>query len=100
MNTPYEIYGVSPIEVAKKRMNDMEKKMIIPEMPEGYYLMQDTGFWYILKDEGVGLKRLLDKDGNEKRFDANSNSLAQAAEYAKKHKDAGLSYKEVPEGER
>jgi hypothetical protein len=71
--------------------------MRIPTMPGGYYLMQESGFWYVLKDEGLGLKRLLDKDGNEKRFDGNTASLAQAAVYAQKHKDAGLSYKqEVP----
>jgi hypothetical protein len=66
--------------------------MIIPKMPEGYYLMQESGFWYVLKDEGPFVKRLLDKDGSEKRFDGNSKSLAQAAAYAQKHKDAGLSH--------
>jgi hypothetical protein len=69
--------------------------MIIPEMPDGYYFMQDTGFWYVLKDEGVGLKRLLDKSGKEKRFDCDSQSLKEAAEYAQKHKDAGLSHNEA-----
>ncbi len=66
--------------------------MGISEMPDGYYLMQDTGFWYVLKDEGIGLKRLLDKDGKEKRFEGNSQSLKEAANYAQKHKNAGLKY--------
>ena len=87
-----DIPGVSPIEVAWKRIDEMEKNMIIPKMPDGYYLMQDTGFWYILKDEGVGMKRLLDKYGYGQRFFSNSKALADAADYAQKHKDAGLRY--------
>jgi len=66
--------------------------MGIPEMPHGYYLMQDTGFWYVLHDEGPFVKRLLDKTGKEKRFDGNNQSLKEAAAYAQRHKDAGLSY--------
>jgi hypothetical protein len=66
--------------------------MIIPTMPEGYYLIQESGFWYILKDEGLFLKRLLDSQGNEIRFEPTTKSLAQAALYAQKHKDAGLHY--------
>jgi hypothetical protein len=75
--------------------------MIVPEMPKGYNLMQDTGFWYILKDTGVYMKRLLDKDGDEKRFHPTSRSLAEAAEYARKHKELTLNYdQEVPEEEK
>ena len=66
--------------------------MIIPAMSEGYYLIQESGFWYVLKDEGHLMKRLLDSQGNEKRFEPTTESLAQAALYAQKHKDAGLHY--------
>ena|SRR5260221_381081 len=66
--------------------------MIIPTMPEGYYLMQEAGFWYILKDEGTVKERLLDKYGYWQRFFPNSQALADAADYAQKHKDAGLRY--------
>jgi len=61
-------------------------------MPEGYYLLQESGFWYVLKDEGTFMKKLLDKNGDELRFEPTTTSLAQAADYAQKHKDAGLNY--------
>ena len=93
-------YGVSPIAVAWKHIDEMEKKMVIPEMPDGYVLMQDTGFWYVLKDEGIGMKRLLDKEGNEMRFEPTTASLAQARVYAQNHKAAGLKASQaVPEDE-
>jgi hypothetical protein len=44
------------------------------------------------------VKRLLDKNGDEKRYEPTTKSLAQAVAYAQKHKDAGLKYnEEVPE---
>ncbi len=74
--------------------------MIIPTMPEGYHLLQEAGFWYVLKDEGPFLKRLLDKEGEELYFAPTSKSLAGAAAYAQKHKDAGLRHDQaVPEPE-
>lgn len=74
--------------------------MNLPTMPEGYYLMQESGFWYVLKDEGNFMKKLLDNNGDALRFEPTSTSLAKAAAYAQKHKDAGLSYvSAVPEPE-
>ena len=100
MSIDEDSYGVSPLAVAWKHIDEMEKKMVVPKMPDGYYLMQESGFWYVLKDEGLFMKRLLDKEGKELRFEPDTKSLAQAQTYAQKHKAAGLKASQaVPEDE-
>jgi hypothetical protein len=67
--------------------------MILPSMPVGYWLLQESHYWYVLKDNGPSIKRLLDKDGQEKLF----HYPEAAAEYAHKHNTAGLAYNQEVE---
>jgi hypothetical protein len=65
----------------------------IPKMPEGYFHLQASDGCCVLKDEGSTMKRLQANRRN-KRF----TSPEEAAEYAHKHKAAGLSYDQEVEG--
>ncbi len=69
--------------------------MITPKMPDGYYLLQEVGVWYIVKSEEPFMKWLLDSIGDRKRFENESSSLTEAVAYAQKHKDLNLSYNQV-----
>jgi len=69
--------------------------MIIPEMPEGYFILQDMSSWYILKDEGSFMKRLLDATGEQKKFEISRSGSIAVGDYAHKHAELHLAYNEV-----
>jgi hypothetical protein len=60
----------------------------LPKMPEGYYHLQRMGGCHVLMDTGTFMKKLKTVQGYDKRFD----TPQEAAEYAHKHKAAGLKY--------
>lgn len=70
--------------------------MILPIMPEGYWLKQEGHRWYVWKEDRPILRALeCGEDGDSKIFyDPNDAAL-----YAHRHKAAGLAYdQEVEEG--
>ncbi len=59
------------------------------KMPEGYYPLRESGHWCVVRDDNSPfVKRLRDKDGEDKRF----ASELQATEYAQRHADLKLEY--------
>jgi hypothetical protein len=59
----------------------------LPKMPAGYYHLLASDGCYVLIDTGPAMQRLQSK-GHDKRFD----SSEEAAEYAQKHKAAGMNF--------
>ena len=66
--------------------------MNLPRMPQGYYLMEKSGRWYVCRDKGgPTMRKLLDKDGDERPFDKPKD----AAAYADRHAALKLKFNEV-----